>query len=58
LLAIRADRAAVEFRGMPPSAVDEIKKALGKLVVVESSDWNVGSSFTPNRRKSPSTTCG
>jgi peptide/nickel transport system substrate-binding protein len=31
--AIRADRAAIEFRGMPPSAVEEIKKALGNQVV-------------------------
>jgi peptide/nickel transport system substrate-binding protein len=51
--AIRADRAAIEFRGMPPSAVEEIKKALGNQVVVESSDWNVGSSFTPNHKKKP-----
>ena len=51
--AIRADRAAIEFRGMPPSAVEEIKKALGDKVVVETSDWNVGSSFTPNHKKKP-----
>jgi peptide/nickel transport system substrate-binding protein len=51
--AIRADRAAIEFRGMPPSAVEEIKKALGDQAVVVSSDWNVGSSFTPNHKKKP-----
>ena len=27
--AIRSDRAAIEFRGFPPAAVDELKKALG-----------------------------
>ena len=33
--AIRSDRAAMEFRGMPPAAVDELKKALGDQLVVE-----------------------
>ncbi len=51
--AIRADRAAIEFRGMPPAAADEIKKALGDKVTVATSDWNVGSSFTPNHKKKP-----
>jgi peptide/nickel transport system substrate-binding protein len=51
--AIRSDRAAMEFRGMPPTAVDEIKKALGEKVTIASSDWNVGSSFTPNHKKKP-----
>jgi len=51
--AIRGDRAAIEFRGMPPAAVDEIKKALGDKVTVGTSDWNVGSSFTPNHKKKP-----
>jgi peptide/nickel transport system substrate-binding protein len=51
--AIRADRAAMEFRGMPPAAVDEIKKALGDKVTVGTSNWNVGSSFTPNHKKKP-----
>jgi len=51
--AIRADRAAIEFRGMPPAAADEIKKALGDKVTIGTSDWNVGSSFTPNHKKKP-----
>jgi len=51
--AIRSDRAAVEFRGMPPAAADELKKALGDNVTVATSDWNVGSSFTPNHKKKP-----
>ncbi len=51
--AIRADRAAIEFRGMPPAAAHEIKKALGDKVTVGTSDWNVGSSFTPNHKKKP-----
>jgi peptide/nickel transport system substrate-binding protein len=51
--AIRSDRAAMEFRGMPPAARDELAKALGDKLTVETSDWNVGSSFTPNHRKKP-----
>ncbi len=51
--AIRADRAAIEFRGMPPAAADEIKKALGDKVTIGTSNWNVGSSFTPNHKKKP-----
>ena len=38
---------------MPPSAVDELKRALGDRLIVETSDWNVGSSFTPNHKKKP-----
>jgi peptide/nickel transport system substrate-binding protein len=51
--AIRSDRAAIQFRGMPPAAADEIKKALGDKATVGTSDWNVGSSFTPNHKKKP-----
>ena len=51
--AIRADRAAIEFRGMPPSAAEELKRELGDKIVIATSDWNVGSSFTPNHKKKP-----
>ena len=51
--AIRADRAAMEFRGMPPAAAEELKRELGDKIVIATSDWNVGSSFTPNHRKTP-----
>jgi peptide/nickel transport system substrate-binding protein len=51
--ALRSNRAAIEFRGMPPAAVDELKKALGNNITIQSSDWNVGSSFTPNHKKKP-----
>jgi peptide/nickel transport system substrate-binding protein len=51
--AIRSDRAALEFRGMPPTAADELKKELGDKVTIATSDWNVGSSFTPNHKKKP-----
>jgi peptide/nickel transport system substrate-binding protein len=46
--AIRSDRAAIEFRGMQPSARDELKSALGDRVTVQESDWNCGSLVTPN----------
>jgi peptide/nickel transport system substrate-binding protein len=51
--AIRADRAAIEFRSMPPSAQDELVKALGDKITVQSSDWNCGSLFTPNQKRKP-----
>jgi peptide/nickel transport system substrate-binding protein len=51
--AIRADRAAIEFRSMPPSAQDELTKALGDKLTVQSSDWNCGSLFTPNHKRKP-----
>ncbi len=51
--AIRSDRAAIEFRGMPPAARDQLKAALGDKLTVQESDWNVGSAVTPNHRKKP-----
>ena len=51
--AIRSDRAAMEFRGLPPSARDELVKALGDKLVVQESDWNCGSLVTPNHKKKP-----
>src|SRR5882762_8539449 len=51
--AIRGDRAAMEFRGLPPSARDEIVKALGDKVTVQESDWNCGSLVQPNHKKKP-----
>ena len=51
--AIRADRAAMEFRGMPPSARDQLVKELGDKIAVQESDWNCGSSVTPNQKKKP-----
>jgi peptide/nickel transport system substrate-binding protein len=51
--AIRSDRAAIEFRGFPPSAVDELKKALGDQITVQTSDWNCGAMLTPNHKKKP-----
>ena len=51
--AIRSDRAAIEFRSMPPAARDELVNALGDKVTVQESDWNVASGVTPNHKKKP-----
>jgi peptide/nickel transport system substrate-binding protein len=51
--AIRSDRAAIEFRGMPPAARDELVRALGDKIAVQEGDWNVASAVTPNHKKKP-----
>src|SRR6185437_13548338 len=51
--AIRSDRAAMEFRGLPPSARDQLVKELGDKIVVQESDWNCGNVLTPNNSRPP-----
>ena len=51
--AIRSDRAAIEFRGFPPSTLDELKRALDGQLAVQESDWNCGNLVTPNHKKKP-----
>ena len=51
--ALRADRAAIEFRGFPPSVRDELVGALGDKISVQQSDWNCGSFIEPNHKKKP-----
>jgi peptide/nickel transport system substrate-binding protein len=51
--AIRADRAAIDFRGMPPSARDQLVKEAGGKITVQDSDWNCGNIITPNHKKKP-----
>jgi peptide/nickel transport system substrate-binding protein len=51
--AIRSDRAAIEFRGFPPTVKDELIKALGDRITVQTSDWNCGGVITPNHKKKP-----
>ncbi|HYD07399.1 MAG TPA: ABC transporter substrate-binding protein, partial [Reyranella sp.] len=51
--ALKADRAAIEFRGLPPSARDQLTKELGDQVWVQDSDWNCGNLITPNHQKKP-----
>jgi peptide/nickel transport system substrate-binding protein len=51
--AIRADRAAAEFRGYPPSAMDELKQVLDGNIKILESDWNCGSGLLFNHQKKP-----
>jgi peptide/nickel transport system substrate-binding protein len=51
--AIRADRAAIEFRGFPPATRDELMASLGDQLTVQESDWNCGNPITPNHKKKP-----
>jgi peptide/nickel transport system substrate-binding protein len=51
--AMRGDRAATEFRGLPPAAVDQLQKELGDKVTVQTSDWNCGNLITPNSKRKP-----
>src|SRR5947209_4594759 len=51
--AIRSDRAAIEFRGMPPAARDELLNALGDKITVQEGDWDVASAVTPNHQRKP-----
>ncbi len=53
LQAIRGDRAAIEFRGFPPKARDDLIKALGDDITVQESDWNCILLATPNQRRKP-----
>src|SRR3546814_9512607 len=51
--AIRGDRAAAEFRGMPPKSRDDLKAALGDKITVQESDWNCVLIITPNHDVPP-----
>src|SRR5229473_7808147 len=51
--AIRGDRAAIEFRGFPPSTRDDLVASLGDQLTVQESDWNCGNPITPNHQKKP-----
>jgi peptide/nickel transport system substrate-binding protein len=51
--AIRGDRAAIEFRGFPPQARDDLVKALGDQITVQESDWNCVLLVTPNHNVKP-----
>jgi peptide/nickel transport system substrate-binding protein len=51
--AIRAGRAAMEFRGLPPAAINDLKQSLGDKLKVQTSDWNCGNLITPNAHRKP-----
>ncbi len=53
LQAIRGGRASIEFRGFPPKARDDLKKALGGKLKVQESDWNCNLMITPNSKRAP-----
>jgi peptide/nickel transport system substrate-binding protein len=50
LQAIRGDRAAIEFRGFPPKARDDLVAALGDKIKVQESNWNVLFGYGPNQK--------
>src|SRR5258708_19632706 len=50
---LRSDRGAIEFRGVPPAARDELKKSLGDEIAFQESDWNCGSVVTINHARKP-----
>ena len=51
--AIRGNRAAVDFRGMPPKGTDELVKAMGKKIVVQECEWNTAMGAVPNELRKP-----
>ncbi len=53
LQAIRGNRAAIEFRGFPPKARDDLVAALGDKITVQESDWNCALQVTPNHKVKP-----
>jgi len=53
LQAIQGDRAAIEFRGFPPKARDDLVAALGDKITVQESDWNCVLLATPNHKVKP-----
>ncbi len=53
LQAIRGGQAAIEFRGFPPKARDDLVNALGDKIMVQESDWNCALQFLPNHRRKP-----
>ena len=53
LQAIRGDRAAIEFRGFPPKARDDLVNALGDKITVQESDWNCALMFSVNVDRKP-----
>ena len=51
--AIHSGRAAMEFRGLPPAAINDLKRDLGDKIKVQTHDWNCGNLITPNERRKP-----
>ena len=51
--AIRSDRAAVDFRNLPPAGRDELVAALGDKIAVQQADLNCGNLITANQKRKP-----
>ncbi len=51
--ALRGGRSMIQFRGMPPAARDELKKAMGDDLQVQESTWNCSLFAIPNSFKKP-----
>ena len=51
--AIRGDRAAIEFRGFPPKARDDLVSALGDEITVQEGDWNCALMIAFNHKIKP-----
>lgn len=51
LNAIRGGRALAEFRGFPPKAIADLKKALGDNLVTHESPWNCTLGVTFNQKR-------
>ena len=51
--AIHSGRAAMEFRGLPPSAINDLQRELGDKIKVQTHDWNCGNLITPNEKRKP-----
>jgi peptide/nickel transport system substrate-binding protein len=51
--AIRADRAATEFRGYPPAVMNQLQSDLGDKLVLQTHDWNCASLVWFNHKKKP-----
>ncbi len=51
--AMRGGRSMIQFRGFPPAARDELKKAMGDQVQAKESTWNCSLFAIPNTFKKP-----
>jgi peptide/nickel transport system substrate-binding protein len=49
----KAGSAAIEFRGLPPAARDELKANLGDGLAVQESEWDCGSFVEANHKRKP-----
>ena len=53
ILAIRGNQAAIEFRGFPPKARDDMLADLGDKLTIQESNWNCVLMFTANHKRKP-----